>query len=325
MSTNSTVAPDGTLTATKLIESPTNSSHGLTRSYDWVNYTSLVLSVYVKPAERSILSMSGYNSAGDLEFVYFNLSNGTTSNSTKGRIETMRDGWYRCILLTAGGGFGGPRIHLASTPVSQTYQGSSQSYSGDGNSGIYIWGVQYEIGTFPTSYIPTTTSPVTRSIDTVSITGPNFSNWYNQNEGTLFQNVVSRAPIGGPGGSNAGIGAIMVASPNNMIGFTRRADAASLETKVYDNSLGYSAFFSFNWPQNTKHKSILSYKTNDFAASADGQAVQTDNSGAIPLATQLDIGYMSTATYNRIGGGTFSRITYWPTRIPNASLQTITQ
>jgi hypothetical protein len=51
---------------------------------------------------------------------------------------------------------------------------------------IYFWGAQLEVGAFPTSYIPTTTSTVTRSADVASITGSNFSSWYRQDEGTMF-------------------------------------------------------------------------------------------------------------------------------------------
>src|SRR6056297_3546656 len=38
---------------------------------------------------------------------------------------------------------------------------------------------------FPTSYIPTTTATVTRNADQLSITGDDFSEWYNQTEGTV--------------------------------------------------------------------------------------------------------------------------------------------
>jgi hypothetical protein len=59
---------------------------------------------------------------------------------------------------------------------------------------IYVAGAQIEEGTFATSFIPTTTAAVTRGGDFATITGPNFSSWYNPLEGTLgvkFQTLFS--------------------------------------------------------------------------------------------------------------------------------------
>jgi hypothetical protein len=57
-------------------------------------------------------------------------------------------------------------------------------YIGDGSA--YLWGAQLEQGSFPTSYIPTQASTRTRAADNASITGKNFSEWYNQDEGTYY-------------------------------------------------------------------------------------------------------------------------------------------
>jgi len=45
---------------------------------------------------------------------------------------------------------------------------------------------QLELGSLPTSYIPTTASTVTRSNDFAWMIGTNFSSWYNQSEGTII-------------------------------------------------------------------------------------------------------------------------------------------
>ena len=51
---------------------------------------------------------------------------------------------------------------------------------------IFAWGAQLEAGSFPTSYIPTTTTALTRSADVCSISGGDFTGMYNQSEGTFI-------------------------------------------------------------------------------------------------------------------------------------------
>ena len=59
------------------------------------------------------------------------------------------------------------------------------TYYADGVNGFQFSCVQYEIGAFPTSYIPTTTSSVTRSADNADMTGSNFTSWANSSVGTF--------------------------------------------------------------------------------------------------------------------------------------------
>ena len=50
----------------------------------------------------------------------------------------------------------------------------------------YVWGCQVEVGSFATSYIPTTDSAVTRAADLAEISGTNFSSWYNPDASTVY-------------------------------------------------------------------------------------------------------------------------------------------
>jgi hypothetical protein len=61
--------------------------------------------------------------------------------------------------------------------------GALDSFTGDGTSGIYIYGAQLEAGAFPTSYIPTAGATATRSADVASIPVADFG--YSKSEGTL--------------------------------------------------------------------------------------------------------------------------------------------
>jgi hypothetical protein len=74
--------------------------------------------------------------------------------------------------------------------------GGTRLFTGNGET-MYVYGVQYEAGSFPTSYIPTVASTVTRAADVASITGANFSSWFNPVNGTFFLNW--KTPAGANG------------------------------------------------------------------------------------------------------------------------------
>ena len=327
---NSTTTPDGTNSAVKIVENSGNVHQS--RSGASVGGSAYyTLTVFLKAGERTRAAIS-MGAGNALVSINVNLLNGTYTTYANPSwwsnvvydVTAFPNSWYKVRVtgynsysVTAIGVY--PRNTAAAGPS----DAAQNIYLGDGVSGFYCWGAQVEAGTFPTSYIPTTASTVTRAYDVASITGTNFSSWYNQSEGTLFQNCISRVPIGGPGGSNAGAGMIMVNSTtSDTIGFLRQSNSTAL--RVY---VGTSAFWNIasQWPQNIASKAALAYKTDDFAVSANGLTVQTDTLGIVPTVTQLDIGQMSTAGYNRIGAGTFSRLTYYPTRLPDATLQELTK
>jgi hypothetical protein len=184
---------------------------------------------------------------------------------------------------------------------------------------LYFWGAQLEVGAFPTSYIPTTTSTVTRSADVASITGSNFSSWYRQDEGTIFA-----AYQGREGNSSKRVftftddsfsnNAWLIAS--NSIG--SQANYWQVQAGgVVQAELGSGAYSAV--PQ----LSAAAYRADDFGFSKNGGAPLTDTSGSIPVVNTLRIGAgpANTAILN----GTIRQLAYWPTRLSNEILQTLTK
>mgnify|MGYP006277140283 CR=1 FL=1 len=289
-----------------------------------------IFSLFVKPAGRFRFRwiVSGTSSSG----AYFNLNTGSISysgNAGSGFIHQYSNGWYRIgvSIVTAGDNRGDDSF------FGLLDDSGTESYTGNGVSGAYIWGAQVESVPsslfYPTSYIPTSGSTVTRSTDVATITGTNFSSWYNQSEGTLFQNAISQTPFGGPSGSasDAGIGFwIENPSTNSDLGFWRPATTTNFASRVYTGG-AFSANFAVvsGWPQNGVTKATLAYKQNDFAFSLNGSAAVTDNSGNVATPDRAVIGQQFSASYNRIGAGTFSRISYYPKRLPNYQLQALTR
>jgi len=158
-------APDGTATAWLVQEDNTASAtHALTHSMTWPAGTRC-WSVYAKAKERTRIKLArSSDSAG----VIFDLTTGSIVSSDAGftgAIAPAGGGWYRCWIVKSLSAADSDTIcpHLVS--------GVLISYSGDGTSGLYLWGFQAEMGSSPGDYIPTTTAAASRTDYTISATG----------------------------------------------------------------------------------------------------------------------------------------------------------
>jgi hypothetical protein len=180
---------------------------------------------------------------------------------------------------------------------------------------------QLEQGAFATSPILTSTATATRAADVASITGSNFSSWYNQTEGTVFaetqlQSIAARTVAGFDINDN---------STNNRIIF--RALTSSIADQTVIRSASSTVFSAANVspaPTTASRKSAVGYKVNDFVFTAIGSAGYTGTTGAVPVSVnQMLIGYEQGPTGQL--GGTIKRLVYWGQRLPNNVLQAITQ
>ncbi len=163
---NSTLAPDGTMSAYKIVENTTvGTQHWIARTgINVVSGQKYVISIFVKPAERTAFNMFG--SGIFPQSAAFNLSTGTiTSSSAPATIKPYANGWYRCTLLLTAGSTGSASAYVAQL------NNPTGTYTGDGTSGLFIWGAQVEQASFASSYIPTAGASVTRSKDDPRITG----------------------------------------------------------------------------------------------------------------------------------------------------------
>jgi hypothetical protein len=173
---------------------------------------------------------------------------------------------------------------------------------------------QLEQGAFATSVIPTTTTALTRNADVASMTGTNFSSWYNASEGTLFaQSQTAQAYAAGvPARVSIDDGTISnriaIRNGNNFssVVTVSGSPVASLELTAWNSNIT---------------KQAIAYKVDDFAYTTNGASVVTDTSGAIPSVNRLGIGL--TGTQNFLNG-TIRRIAYYPVRVTNAQLQALT-
>ena len=97
------------------------------------------------------------------------LGNGNLTSGYSSSIEPFGDGWYR---VSVKGTTISANARFLTIPIITDIASRNPSFNGDGTSGVYVWGFQREAGSYPTSYIPTSGSTVTRTAD-LMYTEPN--------------------------------------------------------------------------------------------------------------------------------------------------------
>lgn len=304
------ISPDGTNNAFNCVPNTTVTNHRVRQQSTSAPASAGVTSYFVKA--------NGYNWA-KLRFggvwLNVNLTNGsvgfTNVGSTDYRIIGYQDGWWRITLYNAGAA---NAINSYLYPLSVNENSiDPTNWAGDGTSGILIYGAQTEIGTFPTSYIPNlTTGSTTRNADVVTMTGTNFSDWFNASEGA-FAVQADCIAVGTQIITQADNG-----TQNNRI--TVRFTATQGTFVVQDGGVNQAQLAAGTVAAGTAYKSAGAYKANDFAFSFAAGTVLTDNSGTVPTVDRLRIGSSAAAGGDYLNGHV-QNIRYWPQRIINAELQ----
>lgn len=314
---NATASPDGTTTADKLVEDSSNTSHFTRQNATGVIGTAYTSTVFVKAAERTAAVVTHFDGSAFCG-VSINLSTGALSTppadlgltdaSATSSVQNFGNGWFRVSVT---------RTQITTTTLQTrvfTQSGSNGIYLGNGTSGIFVYGAQVEAGAFATSYIPTVASTVTRAADNATITGTNFSSWYNASEGTV---VISADSFRGTGGA-ARTFVFNDGTSSNNIRNGGQSTLQVVDAGVTQASIAGTPLIPFD---GTVFKFASAYKLNDFATVTTG-AVTTDTSGTVPNVNQLLLGSGETSTTYL--NGHLRTFTYYAYRLTNAQLQALT-
>ena len=312
---NATTSPDGTVDADKLAETATTSTHYALHFISAVTGTTYAGSIFVKASERSwcLVELGG---AMLNTYAFINLSTGavgTTSGSpTTVSAQSYGNGWWRIVITKTASSSG--TGHFAIYPAQAD---GTASYAGTADSGIFVWGAQLEAGSFATSYIPTVASQVTRTADVATITGANFSQWYNQSAGTFV--------VEGDYVANVNWRRFMTvddtaAPANNRIIINGDQNQQLLVTTSGVNQASLNAGTSPS--ANTVTRIASAYALDNFAAVRDGGTVATDTSGTVPTVNRLNIGLHPNG--GEYLNGHIRSLRFFPTRLSNTQLQALT-
>ena len=176
--TSTVISPDGVSYANKLY--PIGSA---TSSYIIQSAAGDCFSMFIKKGERRwVLIYGGFANSN----VWFDSENGVFGwvlSEATATVESFGNDWYRLKILWT--------QNSTQVRIYNTNSGTSTQSTGNGTDGIYIWGAQLEVGSYATSYIPTSGSTVTRNQDTFTRDG--IGSLINSTEGVLFVEVAALA------------------------------------------------------------------------------------------------------------------------------------
>ena len=165
-----------------------------------------------------------------------------------------------------------------------------------------LWGAQVETGSVATSYIPVLSgSPVTRAADDLVISGSDFSDFYNQSEGTFYCEFQTK---------DANTAYYILNSQSEQARFFY----SNNNTNTINSFDGTTATALTGLQDNTLCRVALSIKASEFKASKDGssEAVAAHNGNILTVPTELRIGKSPYSSLSLNLNGHIKRVIYWP-------------
>ena len=276
--------------------------------------TSATYSIYVKqgtgPNTANVFLFRNNTTATLLVGGSLNYATGAwaySTGSTGVTVSNAGNGWWRIQMTATTGITSGDALH--------GYVGWTGASAAVGDF-MYAYGAQLEAATFATSYIPTVASTVTRSADVATMTGTNFSSWYNQTAGTFVTSADTFAP-------ESVFPHIISVSNGSGAELIQTRFVAGSAYNVVDNSVEQANISLPTPAANTPQTRAITYAVNDFAAAAAGGLGSVDTFGSLPTVDRIYIGIRRDGLAEFLNGH-IRQIAYYNTRLPNAQLQTLT-
>ena len=187
------------------------------------------------------------------------------------------------------------------------------------NRSFYIWGAQLETGSGASSYIPTGASQGNRAADGCDCTSGNFSSWYTQGPGTL---LVHARPFRQ---NYSDLASLCTSTSDPRFAIRTNDPPSAAGITLYGNNGGtlVNIKTSNSYSINNLLKTAVGLQQGNYAVVLNGGTVNIDpGTGTFPTAlNRLTIGHTALGAE---ANAWISLIKYWPTRLPNAQLQSLT-
>ena len=287
---NAAIAPDGTLTAAQV--------YNMVGASDRIDHSTSTPAVNGATWTYSVW----LRGSGD---VRINVSSTTGVGGATEETKTLTDEWVRHhVTVTFSNPTGNVRCHGVIVRSASTTPPT-----------VFMWGAQIEAGAFPTSYIPTSGSTMTRSADDANITGSNFTSWFGH-EATSYVELSSPAWEQ----DDFDIAYISDGSTNNRI--RHNVVLADPRAQIRSNATNYFSYSPAVYnvvTNNSLYRAALAYSSTEAAFSYNGVTPITDSSVFVsPELNQMNL------TKNA-GVAHFRKFAFYPQRLSNATLQAMTE
>ncbi len=275
---NAATAPDGNVTADFVYQNTANSQHAIFHRGSVTNGLNYILSYFVEYNGTQWVQLAGSTGFSLTDYVNFDILNGVVGTVNGSPIdygiEDYGNGRYRIYLVQAAKS----TTTAAIFPLS-LLQGDTASriptFTGDGTSGVYLWGANCIQASYITSYIPTSGATATRTQDTSQTTSSNIEAAINGQEGVLFIDFDRLGLDFEDSWMGLYNGAV---SSNFRVAILYRKDRIIGYVRVNGSWQAIMQYYG-TWTM-PRIKVALKYKANDFALWVNGVEGATDTSGS---------------------------------------------
>jgi hypothetical protein len=309
---SSVVTPEGTADAWKVVEDILLATHSATRPFTPVSGTTYTASAWIKSAENGFAFVGLTGGGFAATFISVNLSTGAVSTALGTPIGATSvahsNGWWRVSFSLAATAALASNIEIR---LSRDGIWANRSYLGNGVNGMYCYGAQVEAGSFPTSYIPTTTGPLARSAEGCSITGSDFSNLWNTSGGTfLFEGFLIPS-------TNINLRMLSSGGSRRWLYGNQPGSGTVAETLALFDGVSVQNYFT-NVRLTVKFKMAISVEALTCKASFNGSSISTVSHNGNLLTSVTLLGLFESAS------GFITGVKYYKKNLPNAKLQALT-
>lgn len=243
----------------------------------------------------------------------FDLPGFTQFSTPAVHYQAYNNGWFRIGLGRNSSNASTNRLTIG---ISNGPNFEDSLFAGNQNSlsGVYIWGAQVEKGRYPTSYIPTSGSQVTRAADNIYITGNPFLQFYNLSAGTFFTTARRNQD-----NSYSTFGSFVNANNTKYITL---GTSVSGETHLLTNTSSPSVLETGPVFGKTFYKLSVGLAKDDFVMYQDNTFVTSLSTGDLPKPpSRLSIFYLGQYNNTNYLNGHIQKFGYYPTRLTNEQIE----